>query len=562
MLLATLALLLALPAAASAVLSGANGRIAYVSGRGFTDAQAKVYLRIATGSFGFGGNTGPMSMASGQHRHPTWSPDRTKIAYARGDASCNPTKCDIYVLDLTNPFAVPENITNTASVNEDRPAWSPDGTRIAYESEVSNGSGQVDILVDPVAAGATLNLTNTAGTIEGKPAWTPDSAEIYYHTGDPTVADSLNIVKEPSGGGAVTNIAASGAVNEFQPSLSPDGKQMCFTRGTGVGFNATADVIVALANGGGQQDLSDDAVDGNYNCTWSPDGIFVAYVKGIFSTGDLMMERADDTSPFPIELEASTGTFDGNPDWAPDGRPKCFGTTVNTAAGKPVTVPLKCLDTGPFYERSQVQEFIKEKPAKGTLSEIEQGDQEPSTVVYTPNQGFTGTDTFEFSSFDQIAGFSDSPAIATIDVAAPEQVVDQPPVVSQVTVTPRRWKLGTALPQASTTRIGARIRWRLSEAASTKLIFQRALKGRRIGKRCVKETAANTSKPKCKRFQNAGSLTRNGKAGANVLSFQGRLTGSKALAPGSYRVAAQARDGAGQLSNTSSSPIFKILAAG
>ncbi len=337
---------------------------------------------------------------------------------------------------------------------------------------------------------------------------------------------------------------------------------MCFTRGTGIGSNATADVIVALANGGGQQDLSDDAVNGNYNCTWSPDGQFVTYVTGVFSSGALVMERADDTSPFVIEIEDATGVFDGNPDWAPDGRPKCFGTTVNTPAGKPVTVPLKCLDTGPFYERSQVQEFIKEKPAKGTLSEIEQGDQEPSTVVYTPNQGFTGTDTFEFSSFDQIAGFSDSPAIATIDVAAPEQVVDQPPVVSQVTVTPRKWKLGTALPQASATRIGARIRWRLSEAASTKLIFQRALKGRRIGKRCVKETAANTSKPRCKRFQNAGSLTRNGKAGANVLSFQGRLTGSKALAPGSYRVAAQARDSAGQLSKTSSSPIFKILAAG
>jgi hypothetical protein len=57
--LVALAALLALPAPASAVLSGANGRIAYVSGRGFTDAQAKLYLRVATGSFGFGVNTGP-----------------------------------------------------------------------------------------------------------------------------------------------------------------------------------------------------------------------------------------------------------------------------------------------------------------------------------------------------------------------------------------------------------------------------------------------------------------------------------------------------------------------
>lgn len=562
-LLVALTALLALPAAASAVLSGANGRIAYMSGRGFTDAQAKLYLRVATGSFGLGGNTGPMSMASGQHRHPTWSPDRTKIAYARGDASCNPTKCDIYVLDLTNPFALPENVTNTANVNEDRPAWSPDGTRIAYESEVTNGSGQVDILVDPVGAGATLNLTNTGATIEGKPAWTPNSAEIYYHTGDPTVANSLNIVKEPSGGGAVTNIATSAGENEFQPSISPDGKQMCFTRGTGVGFNATADVIVSLANGGGQQDVSDDAVAGNYNCTWSPNGIFVAYVTGTFSTGDLVMERADDTSPFPIELEASTGTFDGNPDWAPDGRPACQNVTVNTGFNQPVTVPLKCLDTGPFYERSQVQEFVAEKPGKGTLGEIAQGDQEPSTVTYTPNPGSSGTDTFEFSSFDQVAGFSDSPAAATINVAAPPPVVvDPPPVVSEVTVTPRKWKLGTRLPQASVTPVGAKIRWRLSEAASTTLTFQRALKGRRVGKRCVKQTPANASKPRCKRFQNAGRVeVPNGKVDLNTLSFQGQLTATRRLAPGSYRVAAQARDGAGQLSNTSLSSLFQVVSA-
>lgn len=565
-LLAAIGALLLLPSVASAVLSGANGRIVYMSGRGFGDAQAKPYLRVAAGSFAFGGNEGPLTTASGQHRHPTWSPDRTKIAYARGGGSCSPD-CDIFVLDLTNPFAIPENVTNTPEVNEDRPAWSPDGTRIAYESEVTNGSGQMDILVDPVGAGTTLNLTSS-GTIEGKAAWTPNSSEIYYVTGDPAASNSLNIVKEPSAGGAVTNIATSAAENEFQPSISPDGTQMCFTRGTGIslgGGAGTADVIVSLANGGGQDVLTSDNVGteashGDYNCTWSPDGQFVAYVRGTFGSGNLVMERADDSSPFVIEIEASQN-FDGNPDWAPDGRPVCKDSSVSTGFNQAVTIPLECLDSGPFYERSFVREFVSDGPKNGTVSEeVEQGDQGPSTVVYTPKAGFSGTDTLEVGAFDEIAGFGEEATVKIEVGPAPGGGGggDAAPVVSGVKVTPLKWKLGSALPVASAVRVGTTIRWRLSEAAATTLTFQRQLPGKRVGGRCVKATGANAAKPNCKLLRNKGAVSVDGKAGANKLGFQGKFSGGK-LSPGRYRVAVQARDSAGQRSATKFSRAFTVL---
>lgn len=548
------AVLLVLPSVAGAVLSGANGRIVYVSGRGFTDAQAKLYLRVASGSFGIGLNEGPMSMASGQHRHPTWSPDRTKVAYSLGG--------DIFILDLTAPAPFAQNFTNTPGATEDRPAWSPDGTRIAYETTAGT-----DILVAPVEGGTPLNLTNSAG-VEGKPAWTPDSAEIYYQVGDPTVANALNIVKEPSGGGTVTNIATSPGENEFQPSLSPDGTQLCFTRGTGVALGAgapSADIIVSLANGGGQKEISDnvgsEAIHGDYNCTWSPDGLFVAYVRGTFSSGDLVMERADDSQPLPIELEAVPNVFDGNPDWAPDGRPVCEDVAVDTGFNQPVTISVQCFDSGPFYERTQVKEFVvnpEGDPANGTLGEMTQGDQGPSTVTYTPNPGFSGADTLKLTYFDEVAGFGESKTV-TVNVGPPP-APDPAPIVSNVTVKPRKWERGSKLPRVSAA-VGAKVRWRLSEAASTKLIFQRALPGRRVGKRCVAETTANAARPRCNRFRNAASRTlSNGRAGLNTFSFQGRVTARKTLAPGTYRVAAQARDGAGQLSKTAFSNLFTIVA--
>lgn len=555
LLLVALGALLALPPVAGAVLSGPNGRIAFVSGRGFTDAQSKPYLRVASGSLGFGLTSGAMSLAAGQHRHPTWSPDRTKIAYARGGSSCSPD-CDIYVLDLTGPVPFAQNFTNTPNVNEDRPAWSPDGTRIAYESEVADGSGQLDILVDPVEDGATVNLTSTPATIENKPAWTPDSQTLFYAHNN-----NADIYREPADNSqALGTPVLNSGTGEFQPSISPDGTQMCYTRGTN--GNDDADVYVVNSDGSGApgNDLSDNPGVGDYNCTWSPNGLQIAYVRGIFGTGDLFIELADDTSPFPIGLEEVPGVFDGNPDWAPDGRPVCEDVEVDTEAGQTVTIPLECFDTGPFYERTQVQEFVSGgPPANGTLSDIVLGDQEPSTVVYTPNAGFSGTDTFQFNAFDQIAGFATPPRTVTINVTP---LPDPAPVVSAVTVAPKNWKLGPKLPllSAARVRVGTRIRWRLSEDAATTLTFQRALAGRRVGGRCLKPTAARKGKRRCRRFRRAGRLRLpSTAAGLNTLRFQGRLAGKRKLKPGRYRLAVRATDPSGQISALRFSPVFRAL---
>jgi Tol biopolymer transport system component len=396
-----LAVLLAAPVTAHAVLEGTNGRIVMVSGRDGGDASANVYLRTIIGSAG-GGSTGEAVASSpGQHRHPTWSPDRTMIAYARGDPSCTPGKCDIFVLDLTRPGTAPENITKTANVNEDRPAWSPDGLRIAYESEVSNGSGQTDILIDTLPADNPTNLTTTAGVFEGKPAWTPDSDTIFYHRGPPTVAGAMDILRRPADGGAASNVAAAPGISEFQPSISPDGTKMCFTRGDFTNPAAT-EVIVSLANGGAQTPLLLNAAGAaDYNCTWSPDGTKIAWVQGAFSGGDLVMANSANDGTGFVSLEATAGAFDGNPDWAPDGRPECEDTTVATKLDTPVTIPLSCVDTGPAYERTPVTENIPPPgPTNGTLGTLTQGD--PSTVTYTPNAGFSGTDTFDFNGFDAV----------------------------------------------------------------------------------------------------------------------------------------------------------------
>jgi Tol biopolymer transport system component len=409
---------LALPAVAGAVLAGENGRIVFASGRDAdADALSQLHFLPVPGSLGGGTVSPAITSFNAQHRHPTWSPDRTKIAYARGNSAT--ADFDIFVLDLTTPGATPVNITNSPAVTDDRPAWSPDGTKIAYESEVADASGQRDVVMQNApAGGGFVNFTNTttAGQFEGKPAWTPDSSTLFYEKGNPNAVTNADIMKRPLGGSETLAVTDSG-VSEFQPSISPDGTQVCFTLSTN-GFNDTADVLVAPITNppSGGLARSKDVLKGDYNCTWSPDGTLIAYVNGTFSTGRLVMVRADGTSALEIDLAQDPGTdnFDGNPDWAPDARPECPDSTVTTRPNTPVTFQAVCNDTGPAYEQTDVKEFADSQPANGTLTQELAGDP----FTYTPNAGFTGTDSFRVQSFDEL-GFGSDTGTVTIEVREP-----------------------------------------------------------------------------------------------------------------------------------------------
>lgn len=416
---AALLVLCILAPAAEAVLPGENGRILFVSGRTNGDVGAEIFMLPVPSSTGGGTLSQPIASIVGtQHRHPTWSPDRTKIAYSRGDSAT--ANFDIYVLDVTTPGATPVNLTSSNNVTDDRPSWSPDGTRIAYESEVTDGSGQTDVLIRPAGGGAATNLTNTtaAGQFEGKPVWSPDSNTIYHQVGNPNAATNADIVKRPATGGAATLAVADSGISEFQPSISPDGTKMCFTI-SNAGFNNTADVMVAplTTPPSGGIVVSKDATLGDYNCTWSPDGTLIAYVNGTFSSGQLVMVRADNTSSFANVLYQDPGgdNFDGNPEWAPDGRPECDDQTVTTPPDTPVTFTVECRDTGPQYERTNVREFSETQPTVGTLTQDLAGDP----FTYAPPAGFTGTTSFQVSSFDEL-GFGSDEGKITIDVKAPQ----------------------------------------------------------------------------------------------------------------------------------------------
>ena len=96
--------------------------------------------------------------------------------------------------------------------------------------------------------------------------------------------------------------------------------------------------------------------------------------------------------------------------------------------------------------------------------------------------------------------------------------------------------------------VGTRVRYSLSEAATTRFTLEKAALGRKAQGRCMPPTSRNRSSQRCTRWVRVkGSFTHRGQAGANSFRFRGRV-GGRSLNLGRYRLVARATDAAGNTS--------------
>ncbi|MGZ4200427.1 MAG: hypothetical protein ACXVRH_00035 [Thermoleophilaceae bacterium] len=124
------------------------------------------------------------------------------------------------------------------------------------------------------------------------------------------------------------------------------------------------------------------------------------------------------------------------------------------------------------------------------------------------------------------------------------------PTVSSLRIKSKRFRLGTKLPHLSRSApVGTTISFKVSEASTTTFSFARLTAGRRVGKRCLAPTRSRAHKRRCTRAVAVHPvLSFSTKAGSHTLRFQGRLSRTKRLAPGRYRLTVVSKDSAGNAS--------------
>jgi len=199
---------------------------------------------------------------------PSWSPDGEKIALASGPPQ-GEGRQELWVLNAVDG----SQRTKLASPDGDvkRSTWSPDGSKIAYGVLIHMYDPAIwHVLVIPSAGGTPVNLTGSQwNTYNGNPAWSPDGTQIAF---DSDRSGNQEIWVMPAEGGEAIQLTHTEPGYSMYPSWSPDADRIAFCSSR----TGNTEIWVMSATGENLTQLTFDPTS-DITPAWSPDGSRIAF---------------------------------------------------------------------------------------------------------------------------------------------------------------------------------------------------------------------------------------------------------------------------------------------
>jgi len=240
---------------------------------------------------------------------PAWSPDGTEIVFQTNRDG----NYEVYVIDADG--GRPINLTRHPDF-DGWPSFSPDGTKILFYSLWPLGihvhaKGEVaptimfdgesyEVMVMDTEGTNITNLSHISGT-DWFPLWSPDGTKIAFQSDRDGVGEIFCMDADGSGQDNLTqNPALDGAA-----AWSPDGTKIAFVSLR----DGNAEIYVMNADGSGQSRLTNND-DWDAGPSWSPDGTQIAFESARDGDFRVYVMDADGTDVRRLASEPS-----GYPVW-------------------------------------------------------------------------------------------------------------------------------------------------------------------------------------------------------------------------------------------------------